>query len=75
MQRRAILLLVLLGVLALFYASVTRKSVPAITAEQQTQTRTLNQLDEQVLGKVGPAKEAGGTQDEPDSAERKPSEN
>jgi hypothetical protein len=74
MQRRASLLLVLLGVLVLFYASVTRKSVPLITAEQQTQTRTLNQLDEQVLGKVGPAKEADGVEDEADGREQDSSE-
>ena len=58
MQRRAILLLVLLGVLALFYASVTRKSVPTISAGNKAQVQLLNRLDEQVLGTVGAEPEA-----------------
>lgn len=48
-QRRAILLLILLVVLALFYASVTLDRVPDIVSSQKAQTDQFNRLDEQVL--------------------------
>jgi hypothetical protein len=60
MQRRAFLLLVLLAVMAAFYASIARQSVPAISASQKAQTESLNQLDERVLGKPGLATGAAG---------------
>lgn len=60
MQRRAILLFVLLVVLAVLYATVTRDNIPAITAEQEAQTKALEQLDEEVLGKVESDKEQPG---------------
>jgi hypothetical protein len=55
-QRRVFLLFILFIVLAVFYASITRQSLPAISTEQKAQTDMLNQLDEQVLGqeKSGP---------------------
>jgi preprotein translocase subunit SecG len=74
MQRRTILLLVLFGVLALFYASVTRKGVPTITAEQKTQTRMHNQLDEQVLGTVGPGQQTNDPGHETDGSAEESSE-
>jgi hypothetical protein len=43
-------LFILFVVLAVFYASITRQNVPAISAKQKAQTDMLNQLDEQVLG-------------------------
>lgn len=66
MQRRAILLFVLLAVLALFYASVARKSMPAISAGNKAQVQMLNRLDEQVLGEVGA--QAAAADSEQDSA-------
>ena len=50
MQRRAILLLVLLGVLVLFYIVVSGRSMTGIAARQKSQTATLEQLDERALG-------------------------
>ncbi len=46
MHRRAILLLVLLLVLAVFYSTVVRQSMPDIKARQKAQTEMLNNLDE-----------------------------
>ncbi|MDT8319754.1 MAG: hypothetical protein RQ826_04435 [Xanthomonadales bacterium] len=51
MHRRAFLLFVLFVVLAAFYGSLTRERVPVIAQEQQNQTRQLNNLDQQVLGR------------------------
>jgi hypothetical protein len=56
MQRRAILLLVLLGVLVLFYMVASSRSMTGIAARQESQTATLEQLDERALG--GPGREA-----------------
>lgn len=50
MQRRAFLLFTLFVVLAVFYASVTRERLPTISTEQESQTRQLERLDEEVLG-------------------------
>lgn len=49
MHRRAILLLILLVVLAVFYASVAVDRAPVIISSQKAQTEQLNRLDEQVL--------------------------
>ena len=49
MHRRAILLLILLVVLVLFYASVAVDRAPHIISGQKAQTERLNRLDEQVL--------------------------
>ena len=49
MQRRAILLFILFAVLAVFYASVSGRSVPEIMAEQKAQTEMFEQLDQRVL--------------------------
>ena len=53
MQRRAILLLVLLGVLVLFYMVASSRSMTGIAARQESQTATLEQLDERALGDPG----------------------
>jgi len=53
MQRRAILLLVLLGVLVLFYVVASGRSMTGIAARQKSQTATLEQLDERALGDPG----------------------
>jgi len=49
MHRRAILLLILLVVLAIFYASVAVDPAPRIISGQKAQTEQLNRLDEQVF--------------------------
>lgn len=46
MQPRVYLLFILFVVLAAFYASVTRESVPEMAAKQHAQTEMFNQLDE-----------------------------
>jgi hypothetical protein len=53
MQRRAFLFLVLLAVLALFYASIAQRSMSGFSARQKAQTEAQAQLDERVLGSAG----------------------
>jgi hypothetical protein len=45
--------LILLGALALLYASVTANRAPSVIARHKAQSERLNQLDEQVLGTPG----------------------
>ena len=55
MQRRVFLLFILFVVLAGFYASVTRTSVPVLTGKQRAQTEQFNQIDQVAVS----AKEQG----------------
>ena len=58
-QRREILLIVLLAVLVLLFASITADRGSGIIAGQKAQAERLNDLDEEVLG-------APGAETEPD---------
>ena len=49
-QRREILLIVLLAVLVLLYASITADRGSGIIAGQKAQAERLNDLDDEVLG-------------------------
>jgi hypothetical protein len=53
MQRRVILLFILFVVLAGFYASVTRTSMPALTGKQKAQTEQFNQIEQVVVTREG----------------------
>ena len=59
MQRRAILLLILLAALVLFYASVALERAPTIISGQKAQTEQLNELDERVFGEPGTVSDDG----------------
>lgn len=52
MQRRVILLFVLLLVVALFYKAVIGQNMPDIEVKQKVQTEMLDNLDERVLSQL-----------------------
>jgi hypothetical protein len=60
MQRREILLVVLLAMLVLLYASIAADRAPGIIAGQKAQAERLNELDEEVLGAPGAGPEQDG---------------
>lgn len=60
MQQRVILLFVLFVVLAAFYASVSRQSVPVITQKQRAQTELFDEMDANALNRTDTDAQASG---------------